>query len=242
MRRLLLTFALLFAFIAPALSKDFTREEIEQIVREFIEKNPQVMIDSVEKYGQSQQAADDEAASGRIRQNMDWLVKNAKHAEAGNPKGDVTIVEFFDYNCGYCKQAMSDVMTLLDADKRIRLIFVEIPILGESSYEAARWAMAAMPQKKYLEYHIALMRHKGPLNEGAFVDYAQKAGLNIDQLRKDKLNPQINVDIDDNLRMARLFGIQGTPAFIVGDQLVRGYVGIDGLREAVEAARKKAKK
>lgn len=241
MRRLLLALPLIAAFsapaFAPAMAKDFTREEIEQIVKEYIQNNPQVMIDSVEAYGKRQQEQDSQRATENIQKNKDWLFNNKNHAQAGNPNGDVTVVEFFDYNCGYCKQAMSDLMKLLDQDKNVRLVFVEIPILGASSEEAARWALASMRQDKYLPFHIALMGHKGPLEEGAILQYAKKAGLDTEQLKKDKLDPQWEQIIAENLNMARALGIQGTPAFVVGQELVRGYVGLEGLKDAVNTAR-----
>jgi protein-disulfide isomerase len=239
MRRFLLTLVLLTGLAAPALAQDFTREQIDSFIKEYIEKNPQVIIDSVNNYGKSQQEEENKKAGEAIKQNLDWLLKNKNHAEAGNPKGDVTIVEFFDYNCGYCKQALSDLMALLEQDKNVRLVFVEIPILGESSMEAAKWAFAANKQKLYLEYHIALMRHRGSLDPAVLEDTAKKVGLNVEQLKRDKDDPSVAQAMDDNLKMASVIGISGTPGFVVGDQLIRGYVGLDGIREAVAAARKK---
>ena len=241
MRRIFLALAFVLAFLPQAHAEDFTRAQIEQIIREYIANNPKEMIESVERYGKQQQQVEDEAASKLVRENMDWLVKNPKHAEAGNPKGDVTIVEFFDYNCGYCKAALPDLMTLLDADKNLRLVFVEIPILGDASTVAAKWALAARDQEKYLPFHISLMKHKGPMDEATYVDYATRAGLDVKKLKEAKDSNDVVLTIDDNLRMARTLSIQGTPAFIVGDQLIRGYVGIDALREAVQKARDKAK-
>jgi protein-disulfide isomerase len=243
MRRLLLSLAFLAAFIAPACAEDFTRAQIEQIVGEYIATHPKELMDSVQKYGEQQQSAEQEEASKAVIANRAWLEQNPNHAEAGNPKGDVTIVEFFDYNCGYCKQALGDLMTILDKDKGVRLVFVEIPILGDSSMLAAQWALAANRQKLYLEYHIGLMRFRGPITEDILTTQAQTAGLNVERLKKDKGDPKINTIIAENLNMARALGIQGTPAFVVGDQLIRGYVGLSGMEEAIANARAaKAKK
>lgn len=246
MRRLLLTLLLLvgfalpssFVFAVPAGAEEFTKAQIEQIIHDYIQNNPQVMIDSVQKFSDRQQDSENEATTLAIQKNREWLVNNANHAEAGNPKGDVTVVEFFDYNCGYCKAALGDLMTLLDSDKNLRLVFVEIPILGDSSIEAAKWALAAKKQKLYLEYHIGLMRYKGPLSEGVFEDQAKSAGLDVAKLKTDKMDPKLNDIIAENLNMARTLGIQGTPAFVIGDELIRGYVGHDGLVEAIAEARK----
>ncbi len=247
MRRLFLSLSLTAAFIAPfagatqARAEEFTRAQIEDIIKDYISKNPQVIIDSVESFGREQQRQDDEAASKRIMENKDWLYNNKNHAQAGNPKATTTIVEFFDYNCGYCKAAVNDLMTMLEDDKDLRIVFVEIPILGDSSTVAARWALAAMKQdsNKYLPFHLALMRHKGPLDEFTYLQYAKTAGLDLDKLKVDRSANDIAITIDDNLRMARTLGITGTPAFVIGDQLVRGFVGKEGLQEAVKYAREK---
>lgn len=237
MRRFLLSLLLSFVCLAPAMAADMTRQEVESIIREYLMKNPQVIIDSVNEFGKSQQEAENKKSEEAVKANMDWLVKNPKHAEAGNPNGDITIVEFFDYNCGYCKQAMTDVMDIMDTDKKIRLVFIEIPILGEGSFEAARWALAAKNQGKYLEYHIALMRHRGAYNEAILADYAKKVGLDVEKMKKDKADPALNAILDENLNMASQFGISGTPAFVVGTQVVRGYVPAADMRQIIAQQR-----
>lgn len=238
MRRFLLTLLTATCIATPALAEEFTREQIEQIVQEYIAKNPKTIIDSVNNYGKAQQEEEDKKASDLVIKNRDWLLNNKNHAEAGNPKGDVTLVEFFDYNCGYCKQALTDIMTLVEEDKNLRVVFVEIPILGESSFEAARWALAAQEQKLYLEYHISLMRHKGGYDPLALADYAKKVGMDVEKLEKEKAKDKYREIMDDNIGMANTLGVSGTPAFVVGDQLMRGYVGIDALRDAIATARK----
>jgi len=241
LRRLLLTSMLVSGFAFPAMAEDFTKEQIEAIIHDYILKNPQVLIDSVNNYERDNRSKEEEKAIKLIKENADWLYKNKIHQEAGNPKGKTTIVEFFDYNCGYCKQAVNDMLTLIDEDKDLRLIFVEIPILGDSSVEAAKWALAAGKQDQYLEYHIALMRHKGSINAAQLEDYAKKVGLDVERLKKDMKDPKIQQTLDENLGMARLFGVTGTPAFIVGgDVFIRGYVGVDGMRQAIKDTRVKA--
>jgi len=247
MRRLFLALSLFMALalpvlVTPATAAELTRAQVEEIVHDYIMKNPKVVIESVNEFGKTQQQAEDQKATDKVTQNLDWLTKNKNHAETGNPKGDVTIVEFFDYNCGYCKQALPDLMTLLDEDKNIRVVFVEIPILGDSSFEAGRWALASLKQKLYLEFHIALMRHKGAFDEAILSDYAKKVGLDVAKLKKDKADPELNKIMDENIKMANVLSITGTPAFVVGTTLIRGYVGLDGLRQAVADAREAAKK
>lgn len=242
MRRFVLSLLLTAAFAAPAAAADLTREQVEGIVHDYIMAHPQVLIDSVNAYGQAQQAADEKRASDAVLEHIDWLTKNKNHAEAGNPKGDITIVEFFDYNCGYCKKSFPELMTLLDEDKGVRLVFVEIPILGDGSVEAARWALAANKQKHYLEFHSALMRHHGPIDETVLTDYAKKAGLDLARLKKDKADAAIDATLQDNTNMAGQLGISGTPAFVVGTGLIRGYVDLAGMRQAITQARAAAKK
>jgi len=133
-------------------------------------------------------------------------------------------------------------MTLIEEDKNVRLVFVEVPILGPSSQEIAEWALASLPQERYLPFHIALMRHRGPMTEEIILDYAKKAGLDVERLKKDQKDPKIAEALRENQDKTMSFGISGTPAFIIGDQIIRGYVGIEGLREIVKQERaKKAK-
>ncbi len=239
MRRFLLSLAFMAAFTPAAFAEGLTKAQVEEIIRDYIANHPQELVDSVQKLGDQQQKADQQISIDAIKKNREWLENNKNHAEAGNPKGDVTIVEFFDYNCGYCKQALTDLMTVLDKDKNVRLIFVEIPILGDSSILAAQWALAAKAQGgNYLAYHTALMKNHGPLNEESLTKHAKAAGLNVERLAKERTDPKINDIISENLNMARALGIQGTPAFVVGDQLIRGYVGVDGMIEAISTARK----
>lgn len=239
LRRFLMTSMLVTGFAFPVMAADLSKTEIEKIVHDYIMANPEVLIESVNAYQNNQQAKEDEKFKEVLKSDSDWLYKNKGHFEAGNPKGDVTVVEFFDYNCGYCKQAVNDVLTLIESDKNLRVVFIEIPILGESSREAALWALAAGKQGHYLEFHIALMRHKGPLSATALEDYAKKAGIDLDKLREDLNDPALAATLEDNLNMTRKFGITGTPAFIVGENIIRGYISIDSMRGAIAEARGK---
>jgi len=233
---------LLLGAAMPAFAQDakttLDKAAIEQIVHDYIMANPEVLMESVRQFSEKQQADADKLTQKSIEENADWLFKNGKHAEAGNPKGDVAIAEFFDYNCGYCKQAVSDVMKLLDKDKNVRLVFIEIPILGPTSDLAAQWALAAKKQNLYLEYHLALMAHKGPFEETVLEDLAKKAGLDVAKLKEDVKDPAIKETIAENLRMAATLGITGTPGFIVGNKLMRGYAPVDEMEKAVEEVRK----
>jgi len=238
LRHLLLTTMLVTGFALPAMSEEFTKDQINTMIHDYIMANPHVLIETINKMQEDAQKDADTKFTEELQKHSDWLYKNKNHYEAGNPNGKVTIVEFFDYNCGYCKQALPDVMTLLDENKDLRLIFVEIPILGDSSVSAAHWALAAGKQGQYLPYHTALMKHHGALTDEVMADYASKVGsLNIDQMKKDKDAPEESKILDENLEMAQTLGIAGTPAFIIGKEIIRGYVGLPGMRDAINHAR-----
>ncbi len=210
---------------------------IGQIVREYLLENPQVMIEVFEKLEEQQAALEKEAAEAAIASNSDSLFNDDYSFVYGNPDGDVTIVEFFDYKCGYCKRAVKDIIAAVEEDGNVRLVYKEFPILSEQSEVAARAAMAAISQNKYMEMHLALMATSGDLDEDRILRIADDAGLDVDRLKQDMKDPGIQAAIDRNHQIAREIGIDGTPAFIIGSQLVPGAVGKARLLEVVEQER-----
>ena len=140
----------------------------------------------------------------------------------GNAKGDVPVIEFFDYNCGYCKKAFPDVAKLIDKDKQVKLILKEFPILSKGSEEASRVALAAKMQGKYWEFHRAMLESQGQANEASALRVAEKLGLDMTRLKKDMASPEVKKEIDDTRKLATKMGIQGTPHFIVGDRIIPG--------------------
>lgn len=238
MKKLFLTTALLtLGCVSGVQAADFSREQIENIIKEYIQKNPEVILESVEDYGREQQEVSQADRQQSVDKHIDWVLKNDKLPVAGNPDGDVTVVEFYDYNCGYCKKAMTDVTTLIEEDKNVKVVFVEMPILGRTSEVAARWAMAADKQDKFLSYHIGLMKNRGPITEDALEKIAKNVGLDIAQMRKDIDAPEIAALIKEKTSKASAMGISGTPAFIIDGKLYGGYIGIDAMRRAVKDAR-----
>jgi protein-disulfide isomerase len=215
--------------------------EMGEFIRGYLMSNPEVIIEAVEAYSARKKLEEQQKANDSVKENADWLYSNDDHPDAGNPDANISIVEFFDYNCGYCKRALSDVMTVLGEDDQVRVVFVELPILGEASTEASKWALAAHKQNLYLEYHVALMEHQGRLNEVTLATIAEKVGLDLDKLRSDKEEPEIMEQLNENINMARTLGITGTPAFTIGEDLARGYVGLDGLKAGIEQNRAKMK-
>lgn len=226
--------------IAESAQSEFNTNQTEaigQIVREYLLENPQIMIEVFDKLEAQQAAAEKLAAEAAIARNSDGLFNDGYSYVHGNPDGDVTVVEFFDYKCGYCKRAVKDVLAAVEEDPNIRLVYKEFPILSEQSEIAARAAMAAISQNKYMEMHLALMATSGDLDEDRIMRIADDVGLDTDRLKQDMKAPGIQAAIDRNHQIAREIGIEGTPAFIIGSQLVPGAVGKARLLEVVEQER-----
>jgi protein-disulfide isomerase len=210
---------------------------IEQIVREYLLAHPEIIVESLSAYQQREEAAQADEQRKALTTRQDELFKNPTSPVLGNPQGDVTLVEFFDYQCGYCKAVHADVRRLIDSDTKIRLVYKEFPILGPASITASRAALAAQRQGKYDALHVALMENRGQLDDDKIYRIAASAGLDLDRLKKDMQAPEISEALQKNLRLASELNIRGTPAFVVGDQIVPGAVGLDKLKELIASGR-----
>lgn len=231
--------AFFFGFGQSASAQSFSdaqKEEMGTIIKDYLMDNPEVIMEAVEAFRRNQEAEMQQAAAVKIGEHDDFLT-GADAPMAGNKNADVTVVEFFDYNCGYCKRALGDIQKILQEDQNVRFVFREMPILGPSSVEAARWALAAHKQGKYFEYHAALMSHSGAKNESTLEKLAKDAGLDVAQMKKDAASEEVNALIEKGLSVSREIGVQGTPAFVVNGELVRGYVGLEGLKDLINRAR-----
>lgn len=225
-------------------SKNFTApqtEEINQLVHDFIMSHPEVLMDSVKKYQEDQEAKRQRDSIEILKQNKDFFYKNSELPQVGNTKGDITIIEFFDYNCGYCKHAYSTVQSLLASDKNISFKFVEFPILSAQSNTAAQWALAAHKQGKYWEFHQKVITMTAPKSEEELAKVAKEIGLDIEKMKKDAQSEEIKNLILKNREMAGKLSISGTPAFIVGNDIIRGFVDIDVFKSLIENERKTSK-
>ncbi len=213
---------------------------IEKIVRDFILKNPEIILDAVKILGKKQETTASERARRTILARKDELFKDPASPVGGNPSGDVTIVEFFDYQCGYCKRVFPRLQKLLADDGNLRFVFKEFPILGRNSVFAARAALAARKQgeKRYVAFHKLMMASKGGLGKAKVFRFAKEAGLEVERLKGDMEDEDINEMIRRNLKLADTLTINGTPAFVIGDTIVRGAVGIKTLKSLVERVRK----
>ncbi|MCX8282614.1 DsbA family protein [Phyllobacterium sp. 0TCS1.6C] len=222
---------------APAIDKS----EIEGIVRNYLINNPEVMIEVQTALTEKQEAAQLAASTEIIDKNKDQIFQSPMDAVFGNPQGDVTIVEFFDYNCGYCKRALPDMDALLKSDPKLRFVMKEFPILGPDSTRAHLVAKAfktAMPDK-YLEFHRALLGSEGRATEETAMAVAVKLGADEKQLREIMQKPEIAGAFRTNFELASSLNITGTPSYIIGSEVVPGAMGADVLAEKISHIRNK---
>lgn len=238
---LVATAAALILSFSPAQAQTIDaaqKAEIEALVKEYILENPEVLIQSFENHRVKQEARLNEESSVAAKALIAEL-DNGAIPSTGAAKPDVQIVEFMDYNCGYCKRAFDELDTILKEDKKVKAYFIEMPILGPTSMEAAKWALAAHKQGKYFEYHSALMKHQGPKNDSILEAKAKELKLDIEKMKKDKESTEIQQELERNMTRANLMNITGTPGFIIGGEVVRGYLTLDQMKEAIAEARKK---
>jgi len=238
--RLSALFFLLLATIAPARADDPSPAEVEKIqkiVREYLKQHPEVVIDALQQYQAKQDAQKAEQARQTIAAAKDELLNDTANPVGGNPKGDVAIVEFFDYRCPYCKAVDPDLQKALSADGNVRLIYKEFPILGPESIVAAKAALAAVAQDKYQPFHDKLMAFKGNLDDATIYSLAGEAGLDVTRLKADMEKPEVKDQINRNYRLADKLNIQGTPAFIIGGELLPGAASYEDLTAAFKRAR-----
>jgi protein-disulfide isomerase len=196
----------------------------------------------IERLKQQQRQAD--AAHEReasVTRNADVIFNSPRQIVLGNKDGDVTFVEFFDYNCGYCKRAMADMLALVKNDNKLKVVLKEFPVLGEGSVEAARVAVAVRMQdptgQKYLDFHQKLLGGRGPADRARAMAAAKDARLDIAKIEKDLSSPEVRVTIEENLKLAEEMGLNGTPSYVIGKQIVVGAIGLEGLKEKIGIAR-----
>ncbi len=213
------------------------RDAVRKIVREYLLEHPEVIEEDIRILQARREAEQQNRTRAAIAAHDKALLAHPMSPVSGNPKGDVTLVEFFDYQCGYCKRSLKPVMDLLKSDGQLRIVWKEFPILGPVSRFAARAGMASEKQGRYLEFHEAVMGSRGKLTEDRVMAMAADAGLDVRRLRRDMRDPAIDDYLDETIRLARILGINGTPAFVIGDTLVPGAVGGDRLKELIARAR-----
>jgi protein-disulfide isomerase len=198
------------------------RRDIEAIIKDYLINNPEVMVEIQTALESKMEKIQGEKMQVSITENAKELFQSASAPIAGNPKGDVTVVEFFDYNCGYCKKALPELAEVIQKDKNVKVVLKEFPILSKASEEAAKVALAAKMQGKYWEVHRGLLELQGQVNEASGLKVAEKLGLDLARLKKDIGSAEVKKEIDDTRKLAQKMGIQGTPHFLVADKVIAG--------------------
>jgi protein-disulfide isomerase len=232
--------ALTALFVLPAQAAEFSpqqKKELGDIIRQYLMENPEVLRDATQELERKQQIAEDQARADSLKTMSADIYRNGDDLVGGNSKGKVTLVEFFDYNCGYCKRAFPDVMKMIERDKDLKLVMKEFPILGPGSVYATRAALASRKQGKYWEFHLAMMGHKGRIDEQVADQIAEATGLDLKRLKADMESDEVNQVITRNMQLADTLKIQGTPAFIIDETVIPGAVGFDALAAAVKQVR-----
>jgi protein-disulfide isomerase len=229
--------------LAPLASADETsitpaqKSDIEKIVHDYLMEHPEVIRDAIQALQAKEEQSKTDAQTMAVRQNKDALFNDPATPVAGNPMGDVTIVEFFDYHCPYCKAVASPLQKLIESDKGVRLVMKEFPILGPDSLLASQAALASVGQGKYWEFHQALMEHRGQFDMEVIKTIAAKVGLDPAKLEADMDKQKIQPQISANHKLAETLSISATPTFIIGDQVVEGAVSLDQLKDLIQKAR-----
>ncbi len=233
------TLALMIVWTVPVAAQDFDEAEerrIRELALEAILERPEILREAIAILQQRDQQSRISAAQSTLESRRDEIDNDPNAPVLGNPEGDVTIVEFFDYNCPYCKRAAEMIEPLLEEDDGIRLVYREWPILGDGSVFAARAALAARRQDKYEEMHRALMS-QSRVSEESTLKAAQELRLDVDQLQEDMKAPEVEDHINASMELARTLGISGTPTVPVGDRVIPGLVPLQQLQEFVKEAR-----
>ena len=228
--------ALSMGVAAPAMAlDDKQKEEIGQFIKEYLIQNPEIMLDVQNALQAKQEAARTQASAEAVAANKKAIFSDSGDMILGNPKGDVTIVEFFDYNCGYCKHALSDMNEIIDADKNVRFVLKELPILGPDSMAAHKvsYAFKALAPEKYGEFHRALLGGDVRATEERAIEVATSLGVKEDALRKQMADKPNDASVKDVYQLAGTLGITGTPSYVIGNEAVFGAVGAEALEEKI---------
>lgn len=214
---------------------------VEEIVRNYLLVHPEVLQEAIGELEKRQALAEAEKHRTAVKENSEILFNSPRQVVLGNPRGDVTFVEFFDYNCGYCKRAFTDMMTLIKTDAKLKVVLKEFPVLGKGSTEAAQVAVAVRMQdktgKKYLEFHQKLLTGRAQADRDRALAVAKEIGLDMARLEKDMASEEARASIEESLKLASELGLNGTPSYVVGPEVVVGAVGLEALREKVNTAR-----
>jgi protein-disulfide isomerase len=207
---------------APLGPASVDQERVERIMRDYLIKNPEILVETTNELDKRQAAEQSVQERKAISQNADAIFRSPFSHVAGNPNGDVSLVEFFDYNCPYCRRSLPDVLKLINEDGKVRLVLKELPILSHDSVTAAKLALAANKQGKYFEMYQKLLSEPGKADKDTALRIAKELGLDTDQLQKDAADPEIKKALDEAKDLAQKLDLKGTPLFLIGDRVING--------------------
>ncbi|MBL6850986.1 MAG: DsbA family protein [Alphaproteobacteria bacterium] len=227
--KILSILSLITILVFPLHANEINEKKIENVIENFLIKNPQLLRSILDNY---KDKIESEKKINAIK-SLELL----KNPGIFQEKADVTIYEFFDYNCGYCKSVVKTIMETISEDKKINFVFVEFPILSQQSYNAALAALASERQNLYNNFHLALMRVRGRVDDNQVFRTAKEIGLDIDQLKKDMERSEILEQLQKNREIAKLLNLNGTPAFIIGDVVYPGALTKENLKEIIKKVR-----
>jgi protein-disulfide isomerase len=235
--------ALVLAVAAPARAEltAAQRVEFEDVIRDYLLKHPELIDEVVAKNAAKRAAAEAGKRKSALASNASAIFSSPRQVTLGDPAGNTTLVEFFDYNCGFCKKALADMLDLMKADPKLKVVLKEFPVLGANSIEAAKIAIAVRMQDntgaKYLDFHQKLLRGNGPADKARALIAAREADLDMQRLERDLNSEEIVATLDENKKLAAALSIRGTPSYVIGDEVVVGAVGAPVLKEKLQRAR-----
>jgi len=232
--------AMLLAAPVAAPAQTFSpdqRQQVESIIKEYLIAHPEVVQEVLAAVDKHQKDAEAQQQRATIRANNATLFNSPHQVVLGNPNGKIEMVEFFDYNCGFCKHALPDMVKLLDTNHDIKFVLKEFPVLGEGSVEAAKVAVAARMQdpKKYMQFHQKLLGGRGAADKARALAVAKEVGFDVARIERDMASEEVNTTIAEDMKLADALGINGTPSYVVGEDLVVGAVGFDELKKKIDA-------
>lgn len=221
---------------AAAHFTDAQRTGIEAIVKEYLIKHPEVLQEAIAEAEKRQTETQRLAQAAALKESRDALLNGPHDVVAGNPSGEVTIVEFFDYNCVYCRKALGDVQALIKSDPKLRVVIKDFPVLGQESLEASQVAIAVRQQlkgDKLVEFHQKLLETKGRVTGARAIQVAKDLGVDTTKLQKDMASSEVKSALNENRGLGDRLGLSGTPSFIIGDEVISGAVGVEPMRKTI---------
>src|ERR1700744_2106734 len=224
-------FALTLCAVPPAASaqsfSDPQKGDIEALIKNYLVSHPEVLEEAMGELSKRQAADEAKKHEASVSENAATIFNSPRGVMLGNKDGDVTFVEFFDYNCGYCKRAMADMLDLMKSDPKLKVVLKEFPVLSQGSVEAAQVAVAVRMQapQKYLDFHQKLLGGRGAADKARALAVAKDLGLDMARLEKDMASPEAKATIEENFKLAEDMGMNGTPSYVIGKQVVVGAIG-----------------